>query len=62
MGACDFPTGHVLKATRDKSIMVIRVEFDTKDRQIAKIAEGDCAVLLPVENLDGKGPVHTDRD
>ncbi len=62
MGACDFPTGHVLETTRDKSIMVIRVELDTEDRKIAKIAKGDCSVLLPVENLDGKGPVHTDRD
>jgi hypothetical protein len=42
--------------------MVIRVELDTEDRKIAKIAKGDCSVLLPVENLDGKGSVHTDRD
>lgn len=52
----------MLEATRDKSIVVIRVKSDTEDRQIAKIAECDCSVLLPVENLDGKGPVHTDRD
>ena len=52
----------MLVAAGYEPVVVVRVEANPEDRQITQVAECDGSVLLPVEDLDRKRPIHPDRD
>ena len=62
MRALYSPQSHVLVAARDNPRRVIWVESNGENRQESEVAEGNCARLLPLENLDGEGAIHSNRD
>jgi len=46
----------------DKLGLVVGVEFDSEDWEVAEIAEGEGAFLFPLKYLDGVGTVHANGD
>ena len=60
MSATNLPDGHMLVPTSDKLAAVVGIKLDAEDWQVTQVTEGQCPVLLPLEDLDGEYAVHSD--